>query len=382
MPHKKKILVFIDWFLPGYKAGGPIRSIANLTAHLSDEFEFLIVTRNTDYLENRPYVNVKANQWVNLSENVKVYYYSNKQLNLTNLKKLICNINFDIAYINGIYSFYFSLLPVYLLKKTDIKVIVGSRGMLSEHSFSSKNFKKKIFIFFANLIGFYKNVVFHVTNDREKKEVSKLINSSKGFMIAPNLPPKMMDKKPAKKIKKEGTLKLVSIARISIEKNTLYALKILNKANYEGEIEFELYGSIYQQEYWNECLDTIKILSDHIKVRYKGELDNQKVAETLSKYHFSFLPTLGENFGHSILESLLAGCPVIISDQTPWKGLEEKKTGWDIALADTDKFIKTIQYCINMEQEEYNQLSGNAYEFAKSFANNPELIEQSRNLFF
>lgn len=378
---RRKILIFIDWFLPGYKAGGPIRSVANLCTHLSDEFEFLIVTRNSDYLEKSSYPNIKANQWVNFSKNIKVYYFSKEQLSIKSLRKLVSGLNYDIAYINGIYSFYFSLLPVFLLKKTGKKVIVASRGMLSEHSFSSKYFKKKIFIFFVNLSKFYKKVFFHVTNDQEKNEVSKLMIDSKGFLIAPNLPPKIIDKKFAKRIKKTATLKLVSIARISIEKNTLYALKTLANADYEGKIDFDLYGSIYQQGYWNKCLDIINHLPDHIKVRYKGELDNQKVVETLAKYHFSFLPSLGENFGHSILESFLVGCPVIISDQTPWKGLKEKKTGWEIPLNQEEKFIKTIQYCIDMEQEEYNQISENAYEFAKAFANNPKLIEQSRNLF-
>ena len=45
---KKKILVFIDWYLPGFRAGGPIRSCANLISHLSDEFDFNIVTTDTD----------------------------------------------------------------------------------------------------------------------------------------------------------------------------------------------------------------------------------------------------------------------------------------------------------------------------------------------
>ena len=52
---KKKILIFIDWYLPGYKAGGPIQSVANLVANLKEEFEFSIVTRDTDYCEKLPY---------------------------------------------------------------------------------------------------------------------------------------------------------------------------------------------------------------------------------------------------------------------------------------------------------------------------------------
>ena len=71
MANRKKILVFIDWFLPGYKAGGPIRSMANMTDHLQD-FDFFVVTRNTDYTDTNPYASVKSDQWNKLSENVSV----------------------------------------------------------------------------------------------------------------------------------------------------------------------------------------------------------------------------------------------------------------------------------------------------------------------
>ena len=176
-------------------------------------------------------------------------------------------------------------------------------------------------------------------------------------------------------------LKLVSIARISIEKNTLFALQILAENNYSGIIEFEIYGSVYQQDYWQKCKQIIKNLPDNVIVNYKGELNNTKVNSTFKKYHFSFMPSLGENFGHSILESFIAACPVIISNQTPWLNLEKRNIGWDISLNDKNKFFKTIQYCINMEQEEYNKWSESSYNFAKSFANNPELIEQTKRIF-
>lgn len=377
----KKILVFIDWFLPGYKAGGPIRSVANLAAHLSSKFEFFIVTRNTDYLEPIPYPNIVPNKWIDFAENIKIFYFSEDKLNITNIKKLVNDTDFDIVYINGIYSFYFSLLPVYLFRKTRKKVVVASRGMLSEHSFSSKNLKKKIFFRFARLFKFYKKVNFHVTNEHEKNEVKALNLKPEDFIVAPNLAAKLFTQIRHQHKKTPGNLKLISIARISVEKNTLFALKLLANGNYSGIIELDIYGSVYQQEYWNECLTVIKNLPKTIRVNYKGELDNKKVNETLQNYHFSFLPSLGENFGHSILESMSAACPVIISDQTPWRNLEEQNVGWDISLKNEAEFIKIIQYCIDMDQEEYNKWSNSAYVFAKEFANNPELIEQSRKLF-
>jgi glycosyltransferase involved in cell wall biosynthesis len=41
--------------------------------------------------------------------------------------------------------------------------------------------------------------------------------------------------------------------------------------------------------------------------------------EILHKYDLFILPTLNENFGHSIVESLSVGTPVLISDNTPWR---------------------------------------------------------------
>ena len=46
------VLVAIDWYLPAYRAGGPIRSIANLVAALGDEIDFRIVCGNRDLGES------------------------------------------------------------------------------------------------------------------------------------------------------------------------------------------------------------------------------------------------------------------------------------------------------------------------------------------
>ena len=54
--------------------------------------------------------------------------------------------------------------------------------------------------------------------------------------------------------------------------------------------------------------------------------------KNLFEYHFFILPTLGENFGHVFIEALAAGCPLIISNRTPWLELEKKGIGWDIPL--------------------------------------------------
>ena len=71
---KKTILLFIDWYLPGYKAGGPIQSCANLVNHLNNDYCFKIITRNTDYCETIPYQDIKSNEWNIVNQNTHIYY--------------------------------------------------------------------------------------------------------------------------------------------------------------------------------------------------------------------------------------------------------------------------------------------------------------------
>ena len=61
---KKNILIFIDWFLPGYKAGGPIKSVSNIVSSLHDSFNFHIITSDRDIGDSKPYPSEELNKWV------------------------------------------------------------------------------------------------------------------------------------------------------------------------------------------------------------------------------------------------------------------------------------------------------------------------------
>jgi glycosyltransferase involved in cell wall biosynthesis len=122
-------------------------------------------------------------------------------------------------------------------------------------------------------------------------------------------------------------------------------------------------------------------LPQNVKANYKGVIPNSEVNSTLSSYDAMLMPTLGENFGHIILESFIAACPVIISDQTPWQNLEETKAGWAIPLNQQSKFVEVIALLAKMDTNEFKQLSHGAYQKAKSFIENKELISSNRALF-
>lgn len=377
---KKKILIFIDWYLPGYKAGGPIQSVANLVEHLRDEFDFSIVTRDTDYCENKPYSNVKSNEWNTLPNGVKIYYFSKDKLSRSAIRDLIRKTDFDYVYLNGIYSTYFTLFPLFYLRKKHAKqIVIAARGMFAESALRLKKTKKRFFLHGIKVLKMFDEVVFHATTENEKKEIQKVLGKKIKVKVAGNLSQNVCIENVPKRIKSTDLVKLVNVARIAPEKNLLFGLQVLKEV--KSTVEFDFYGPIYNQEYWKECENEIKKLPSNIKVCYKGSLEPERVPEVMRNYHFMFMPTRGENFGHIILQSLMIGCPVIISNQTPWNQLFEKNSGWDIPLGNSEKFAEIIDFCTRMNQSDYDQMSNDAFQNAQQYIHNPEISAQNRALF-
>lgn len=373
---KPKILIFINWYKPGFKAGGPIRSISNLVDHLYDTMDIYVVTTDTDYLSASPYSTIKENTWVNV-DNASVNYLSKDKINFSTINTLIREVNPDIVYCNSLYSFYFTLTPLYIAKKLKIKSILAVRGMLSKGSLSVKNKKKKLFLIVVKLFGLFKKCIFHSTNISEYEDIATEFPKHK-IIIAQNLPEKNISPFHSKD-KEIGKLKIVSIGRIAPEKNTLYAIKVLKKVT--QQIEFDIYGPIYSNVYWNKCKEEINLLPSNIVVNYNGIIEHDKINETLKKYHGLFLPSTGENFGHIIIEAMINSCIPLISDKTPWNNLEEKNVGFDLPLNDKNKYAKTLDKLALMEEIEINTISTNAHQYATSIINDKKIVEEYYKLF-
>lgn len=374
------ILCFIDWYLPGYRAGGPVTSLANLCQHLHTHFHFRIVTRNTDYLSQQPYRQIPANEWVT-GEYAEVMYLSDDQVRPATIRRLIRQTPADVIYINGIYSLYFSYLPLLFARRQQRPHVVAPRGMLSAQAFTHKAWQKKMFLTVHRILGLYRQALFHATLEQETRDIQQRIGVSVARQhLAPNLPRKINTQQPPLRSKNPGTLKLVSLARIAPEKNTLYAIQRLRRMPY-GAIQYDLYGDIYNDTYWNQCLAAIDQLPGHIVVQHKGSLPPHDIPAMLHQYHWLWLPTTGENFGHAILESLLEGLPVLISDRTPWKQLAAKYAGYEIPLAQPERFEQQLRTCLAMNQATYAQWSAGAFHLGQSFAAQPELVEKSMALF-
>jgi len=375
---KPKVIVFIDWYLPGYKAGGPVRSLANLVDHLRDRIDFHIVTRNTDYTEEIPYTGIEADCWLSLPGGERVWYASAEGMRRSAWKKLLAEQGWDAIYINGIYSWWFNILPLWLSLRGPVRRVVAVRGMLASGALRQGSLKKLVFLSFARMLDLYTDVRFQATNTEEERDIRMHISRQAEVRVVPNLSRKAIAE--AVHITKEiGRVRLVSVARIAAEKNTLLAIQSLK--NVKGAVRFDLYGPIYDEAYWAQCQAAISQLPPHVKVEYHGTVTPEEVPAVLADHHALFMPSAGENFGHTMLESLTAGRPLLISDRTPWRELEQQHAGWDLPLDRLEGFTEVVDRVCEMDQAAYDTWSKGAFDLGTRYLADATPIEASLKLF-
>lgn len=376
---KKKLLVLIDWFYPGYKAGGPIQSCINLCKALHTLYDIYVLTTDTDHSETVPYNNIETGKWLyNEPLGVQVYYIKKQAFTIKELETQIQWVNADIVYLNHLFSPRFVVYPLWLVYRGRIKskVVVCPRGALYQSALSIKAYKKKPLLLLYKWLSIHTRVTFHATNEREEEAILHYFPGSR-VVVADNLP--AMQQQPFESIeKKAGSIKCIFIARIVPIKNLLFLLKVLNEV--QQQVWLTVVGPIEDEAYWKQCREIIAALPTNIVVDYIGAKQNELLAELIRKHHLFVLPTTGENFGHSIFEALLAGRPVLISDQTPWRHLQQKMAGWDVAL-ESDNFKERINLVARFNQQEFDDTAKGAWDFARNFIETSKAKQQYIHLF-
>jgi glycosyltransferase involved in cell wall biosynthesis len=379
---RKKVLILVDWYLPGYKAGGPIQSVANIVSELGHLIDFSIITFNTDLGESSPYPGIEFNKWTKAPDSTRIFYFSKEAFSFQSLKVLLRSETYDTLYLNSVFSTKLTLMPLFILKslKLRTKIVLAPRGMLGPEALEIKSTKKRIFLPLARLINLYGNVIWHASTTIEVDEIKRVFGNSAKIQIALNLSARNRLALTAKD-KKTKEARFVYMARVSPKKNLPAVLKAMNQLPNDLKVVFDIYGSNEDPDYWQECEALIKAAPAHVHISYKGGIQHSEVTETLSHYDFGVLYTKNENFGHTIVEYLSVGLPVVISDKTPWNGLEEKCIGWNATLANEKTLLAALIAACQMDQKTYDTWSRAAFEFASGITNNNKAIEDNVALF-
>ncbi|MGJ7546063.1 glycosyltransferase [Variovorax sp. LT1R16] len=346
---------------------------------LGDEFEFLVLTGDRDLGEKSPYSSVSIGKWTAVGK-AKVFYANSGKGYFIDVIRQIRTNKIDILYLNSFFSFRSSIFPILVAKifRRNLPIVLAPRGEFSEGALAIRSSKKNIFLGVVKCLRIYRGVVWQASTDHELKDVSRVIGVDANCRVAINISlPKDEVLLPA--CREGGVFKIIFLSRISRKKNLLGAINMLY--GMRGRVCLDVYGPKEDIGYWDECFDAASKLPVNVDFKYCGEAVPEDVSGILARYDLFFFPTYGENFGHVIAEAVSVGLPVLISDLTPWRNLEEIGLGWDVSLAEPEVFLKHIEDCCEMPMEAYLQWRRSIRQWARDNLGNEEVMEANRNLF-
>lgn len=363
---RPKVLVLLSHYLPGYRMGGPLRSVLGLVDQLGDEFAFRILTSDRDLGDKEPYPGVARGAWRDFGA-ATVYHAPPEQLSLPGMARIIGSTPHDLLYLNSFFSPRFTLQPLLARRTRQIPrrpLLLAPRGEFSSGALAIKGVRKQLYLSVGRACGMFDDVCWHASGPQEAEDIGRALGPcASPIHVASDLltRPAELPPPPTPRLG-NAPLRVVFLSRITPMKNLDFALRVLGMVR--EPVAFSIYGPPEDQLYAMQCRKVADALPPHVSVRWHGSVPPAEVAGTLAKYDLFFLPTRGENFGHVIAESLAAGTPVLLADTTPWRGLESAGIGYDFPLAAPERFVAAIEAMASESSEISLTRRERAFRFA------------------
>lgn len=378
-PPVSTLAIFIDWFAPGFKAGGPIRSIVNLSHLLKSDASIYIFTSDRDHGDTTPYPNVVTDTWTSWDKHIKVWYSSPDQRK--SMMAEVRTLEPDAVYLNSLFSVHFSIIPLWHHRRKALaeRVVLVPRGMLHAGALQYGKRKKQLFLSLLKLSGVPQRLIWQATDNQERADISRHIGAKTEIIDVGNVPT-IFSAPNTSIVKKAGELSLLFVSRIQPKKNLEFLIERLSILS--GKVSLDIIGPVEDDAYWQTVQAMISALPESHTVKYLGALPHQEIMDRLQQYHLFCLPTHGENFGHAIFDAMIGGLPILISDQTPWQTSAQNQFGWTLPLSEIPPWNAALQQAMSWDQGAFEKASQHASLFARQYIADSQLKQKYLTLFF
>ena len=381
---KAVILIFLNRYLPGYRAGGPIQTVANMMAALGDRYDFHIVTTDRDFGDTDPYPGTRHGEWMTVGK-ARVRYLAPAEIRWRTFRKILAERRYDLLYCQSFFDPRFTLLPLLvaaLCGYSRIPVLLAPRGEFGAGALAHKRLKKKIFLFvFRRILLKLLNYRFHCSSPDEENDLKMVLGPCiKSYCALDFSAQDHIDAETVSELCSDKTpLRIAFLGRIDVQKNIDYALGVLAKLNIPAIMD--IYGNVCDDRYYQRCRALAKALPEHIVASFKGALAHDKVLATLSGYDLFFFPSKNENFGHVIHEALRAGLPALISNRTPWHELGKRNAGWELPLDSADGFAAAIESYSRLSAAERRTMRLSALQYGIDVSRDQRVYDDNVKMF-
>lgn len=368
---RPRVTIVCRSFPPAYLRGGPGRSVAGMVESLGAEFDFSVVTWAFDEPQ-APMMDVVTDQWLP-APGGQVRYLSAQRPSVRELARVLRATEPSLVVLNSLLDTRFSIVELLVLRAVRrCPVLLAPHGELSPGALAIKPTKKRWFLRAFRAGRLHRWVAWHATTELEAADIRREFGEVL-VHVAPPLfgasDPRFRDSPPAAAAARgasdgEADTSLVFFSRIVPKKNLAGLLVALRAVR--GPVSLTIAGPVEDEDYWQACQGLIAELPASIRVVVHGPVPADDVVSFLSAFDVFVLPTFGENFGHVVLEALMAGVPVVVGRDTPWQVVATEGAGWLCVPDDARALGELLQRFVELDDVQRATMRQAAVAVARS----------------
>lgn len=385
-----RVLCVLDYYLPGFKGGGPLRTLANMRHLLAGRVELAIFTRDRDLGSDRCYDGIETDRWIETADG-PLYYASPENFSAAGLQRAMAGQPVTLLYLNSFFGFRSSIQVYHWARRQQprLPILLAPRGEFSQGALAIKSVKKRLFLTLCKMFRLYRDVTWHASTKAEQTDILRQFPSAAGRIHLAEDPVEIGTAVPTADRpapSPAGQLRLCFLSRISPMKNLDGLLRALAQLPVPSpvQIALDIWGPVEDAAHWRLCQHLMAALPAHVTAQHKGPVTPDIVSTTFADYDLFAFPTHGENFGHVIFEALRAGTPVLLSDQTPWQA-DRAGAVRVLPLAGADGGARAwgaeLAGFAALSAAEKAQLRQAARDYAEDFVQHSELLEKNLVMF-
>jgi glycosyltransferase involved in cell wall biosynthesis len=342
---KKRILIIYRSYFPSLSHLGPATAIRNLINNMSTDYDFHVLTLNHEFSTGALLFGEGVHR-----EPVGSAVIEYIPRGLSGLRILVRRLreDFDAVDIHCAFDPLLSipaLVLCWLGLASDSHIFHTPHGIFMDVIMSAAPLKKRLFCRLTDLLGLYRRVVHLAGSPGEEEDIRRNHARRQNVrMVSQFVEPAEAYRVTRKK--SPGRLRIAFVGRVTVQKNLAFAIKVLREVAVPSTLD--IFGEIGNDRYARQCLEMIEQGVGRCRVTFKGNLEKHDLFAQLAEYDVLLHPTLGENFGHSIVEAMGLGVPVLISDKSPWTDVAEGNAGWALPLSQPTAFAEKLQAIYEM----------------------------------
>ncbi|MCF4966588.1 hormogonium polysaccharide biosynthesis glycosyltransferase HpsP [Nostoc sp. CMAA1605] len=265
---------------------------------------------------------------------------------------------FDIAHIHALFSPVSSAAAL-VCRQENLPYILRPLGTLDPADLLKKKQLKKLYVEIIEKGNLANAAAIHFTSEQEAKVSARFGVNTKDLVIPLGVIPPQISPENAKTFIsgewgiKENIPWVLFMSRLDPKKGLNLLIPALEKLLELGNnFHFILSGASPQDpDYEQKIKDQIanSPLKSHTTIT--GFVTGELKTRLLQAADLFVLPSYYENFGIAVAEAMVAGKPVVISDQVHiWEQVRDSESGW-VGTTNVESLVELLQTALQNPQE-------------------------------